>query len=97
MDTASLIGAVLEWQACSISIGLMLLSMLLLLRIVLRSVWLAACGFVLVNTTYFCLAGPRAHHLDVDLHRAGRRVVAWILVRFGLLASRDRDRCPGSS
>ena len=61
--------------------------MLLLLRIVLRSVWLAACGFVLVNTVFFCLQEPEATYSTWICIGLAVTLCAWILVRFGLLAT----------
>ena len=60
MDTVSLIGAVLELQVIAVQLSLFLLTMLLVLRLLLRSLWLAAGVFIVVNTTVFCLAEPES-------------------------------------
>jgi len=87
MGTGSLIGAALELQMTAISFCLMLLSTLLLLRLVLRSVWLAACGFVLLNTAYFSLADAEPTYSIWICNGLAVALCAWILVRFGLLAT----------
>src|SRR5262249_37623135 len=87
IDAASLIGAVLEIQTTTISLSLMLLSMLLLLRLVLRSVWLAACGFVPVATAYFCLQDPESTYSTWICIGLAVALCASVLVRFGLLAT----------
>ena len=87
MDTVSLIGAVLELQVIAVQLSLFLLTMLLVLRLLLRSLWLAAGGFVLVNTAFFCLAvsrSPQSRPASASVLPLRLRV--WILVRFGLLA-----------
>ncbi len=86
-STASLIGAVLELQWAAIGYSLMLLMLLLLLRLVLRSVWLAACGFVLVATAYFCLQDPEPTYATWICIGLAVALFTWILVRFGLLAT----------
>jgi hypothetical protein len=86
-DTASLIGVVLEWLVGSLTFGLSLLSMLLLLRIVLRSVWVAACGFVLLNTVFFCLGEAEPTILTWCCVGLAVALCVWIMVRLGLLAT----------
>jgi hypothetical protein len=86
MGAASLIGAVLELQWGVIGNSLMLLLLLLLLRLVLRSVWLAACGFVPVATAYFSLQDPEPTYSTWICIGLAVAPCAWILVRFGLLA-----------
>jgi serine/threonine-protein kinase len=87
MDTASLIGAVLEWQALSISSGLVALSMLLLMRIVLRSLRLAACSFVLSNTIFFGLMETEPTYSTWCCMGLAVALWVWIMVRLGLLAT----------
>jgi hypothetical protein len=86
LDTASLIGMVLYGQASAISASLLQLSTLLLARIVLRSVRLAACSFVLVQTILFGLGEGTnvAMWFCIGLSIA---LGAWVLVRLGLLSA----------
>jgi serine/threonine-protein kinase len=86
-STASLIGAVLELQWSAIGHSVMLLFLLLLLRLVLRSGWLAACAFIPVATAYFCLQDPEPTYATWICNGLAVALFTWILVRFGLLAS----------
>jgi hypothetical protein len=86
-STASLIGAVFELQWSAIGHSIMFLFLLLLLRLVLRSVWLAACAFVPVATAYFCLPDPEPTYATWICSGLAVALFAWILVRFGLLAT----------
>jgi Protein kinase domain len=86
-STASLIGAVLELQWSAIGHSLMFLLLLLLLKLVLRSVWLAACAFVPVATAYFCLPDPESTYATWICIGLTVALFAWIVVRFGLLAT----------
>jgi serine/threonine-protein kinase len=84
---ASLFGGVLEVVASDVSYCLALLLMLLLLRIVLRSVRLAACGYILINSTVYCLMVPEASFLTWICIGLAVALSVWILIRLGLLAS----------
>jgi Protein kinase domain len=86
MDATSLIGAVLELQTTAVGFTLTLLSTLLLFRIVLRAVWLAACGFILLNTFLLGLAEPEPTYSTWICTGFAVALCVWVLVRFGLLA-----------
>jgi serine/threonine-protein kinase len=86
-STASLIGSVLEFQWSAVGFCLGFLLMLLLLKLLLRSVWLAAFGFVLLNAAYYCLRDPEATYAVWICTGLALALCAWILVRLGLLAT----------
>ena len=74
-------------QANAIGTTLILLSVLLLLRIMLRSVWLAALGFVMLNTVLIGLAEAEPTYSTWLGMALALALCAWVLVRFGLLAN----------
>jgi serine/threonine-protein kinase len=86
MDTASLIGAVLELQVIAVQLSLFFLTMLLVLRLLFRSLWLAACVFVLVNTALYCLAEPEPTTSTCLCIGLAVALAAWVQVRLGLLS-----------
>jgi hypothetical protein len=82
-----LVGALLEQRTSAIGLSLILVSVLLLLRIILRSVWLAASGFVVLNSTLFGLAQPEPTYSTWFCIGLAVTLCVWVLMRYGLLAT----------
>ena len=85
--TASLIGVILDIQIYLISMSLIFLLILAFLRLATRSVRLAACGLVALNTVYFCMIDPEATYATGLCSALAVMLNVWVLVRLGVLAA----------